>query len=57
MIVPEAQLKQEQAAMHEQGMADDQLIGDHEREDFAGTSAVPDADVSSRGHSRVHQCL
>jgi hypothetical protein len=23
-------------------MADDQLIDDHEREDFAGTSAVPE---------------
>jgi hypothetical protein len=39
----EAQLRQEKAALHEQGMADHELIGDHEREHFAGTSAVPDS--------------
>lgn len=38
----EAQLRQEQAALHERGMADHELVADHEREDFAGTSAVSD---------------
>jgi FtsZ-interacting cell division protein ZipA len=37
----QAQLHQERAALHEQGMADHELIEDHERERFAGTSAVP----------------
>jgi TolA-binding protein len=31
----EAQLHQQQAEMHERGMADDQLIDEHEREHFA----------------------
>ncbi len=39
----EAQLRQEKAAVHERGMADHELVEDHEREDFAGTSAVPDS--------------
>lgn len=39
----EAQLLQEKAALHERGMADHELVGEHEREDFAGTSAVPDS--------------
>lgn len=37
----EAELHQERATMHEEGMADHELIEDHEREHFAGTSAVP----------------
>jgi FtsZ-interacting cell division protein ZipA len=31
----EAQMQQQRAEMHERGMADDELIGDHEREHFA----------------------
>ena len=31
-----------QAALHERGMADEELVGDHERQRFAGTSAVPE---------------
>jgi FtsZ-interacting cell division protein ZipA len=31
----EAQMQQQRAEMHEKGMADDELIGDHEREHFA----------------------
>jgi ABC-type multidrug transport system fused ATPase/permease subunit len=38
----EAELRQERAALHERGMADHELIGDDERERFAGTSAVSD---------------
>jgi len=36
----QAQLHQERAGLHERGMADDELIEDHERERFAGTSAM-----------------
>lgn len=47
----EANLRQERAALHERGLADHELIGDHEREDFAGTSAVPEsgAEDGNRG--------
>ncbi|HEX8977627.1 MAG TPA: hypothetical protein VF781_14045 [Solirubrobacteraceae bacterium] len=44
----DAQLQKEQAALHERGMADDQLIADHEREQFAGTSAVPGGAADGR---------
>jgi len=36
----QAQLHQERAGMHEKGLADDELIGDNERDRFAGTSAM-----------------
>ncbi len=36
----EAELHQERAAMHEQGEADHELIDEHERDRFAGTSAM-----------------
>ena len=38
----EAELHQERAAMHEQGQADHELIDEHERDRFAGTSAMQD---------------
>ena len=48
----EAQLHQERAAMHEEGLADPELVQDHERKRFAGTSAVreddPDATAARR---------
>jgi hypothetical protein len=40
----EAEARQQRAALHEQGMADHELVSEHERERFAGTSAVPRAD-------------
>ena len=40
----EAELRQQRASLHERGMADDELIDDHERERFAGTSAMQPAD-------------
>lgn len=43
----QAQLHQERAGLHEKGMADDELIGDDERDKFAGTSAM-----SGRDHDR-----
>ena len=38
----EANIRKEQAEIHERGMADERLIDPEEREDFAGTSAVPE---------------
>jgi hypothetical protein len=40
----EAELHRERASAHERGLADDQLIEDHERERFAGTSAMTGQD-------------
>ena len=50
----EAELHQERAVMHERGDADHELIEEHEREKFAGTSADPDGTLAeqSRGESR-----
>jgi hypothetical protein len=45
----EAQLREEKAAMHERGMADHDLIGDHERDRFEGTSAVEGEGASGGG--------
>jgi hypothetical protein len=36
----QAELHQERAGLHERGMADDELIEDHERDRFEGTSAT-----------------
>jgi hypothetical protein len=41
----QAELHQERAGLHERGMADHELIEDHEREHFAGTSAAGDHTV------------
>ncbi len=41
----EAQLHEERAALHEEGLADPELVQDHERERFAGTSAVREDDT------------
>jgi hypothetical protein len=48
----QAQLHEERAGLHERGMADDELIEDHERDRFAGTSAMePANDVDGDGHT------
>ena len=39
----EAERREELAERHDQGLADQELIADDERERFRGTSAVPDA--------------
>ena len=45
----QAELHQERAGLHERGMADDELIEDHERERFEGTSAMqPTTDEGMR---------
>jgi hypothetical protein len=41
----QAELHQEKAGLHERGMADHELIEDHERDQFAGTSATRDRDA------------
>ncbi len=46
-----AELHQEQATMHERGMADHELVDDHEREEFAGTSAVREEDLGAERES------
>ena len=38
----EADLREERAKMHERGMADHELVEEHERDKFADTSAVRD---------------
>ena len=38
----EAEMREQRAQMHEQGMADHELIDEHERDKFAGTSAMRD---------------
>jgi len=40
----EARVREEMAARHERGMADHELVEEHERERFAGTSAVTDTE-------------
>jgi FtsZ-interacting cell division protein ZipA len=44
----EAQLGEQRAQMHEQGMADHELIDEHERDRFAGTSAMRDDGTTTR---------
>jgi FtsZ-interacting cell division protein ZipA len=51
----EAELHQQRADAHERGMADDQLIADHEREKFAGTSAVGDEPAPMEGESEYQR--
>ena len=45
----EAELHRERATMHEQGQADHELIDEHERDRFAGTSADPDGTMAKDG--------
>src|SRR4051794_10189498 len=45
----EAELREQRAQMHEQGMADHELIDEHERDRFAGTSAMRDDPASTSG--------
>jgi type II secretory pathway component PulJ len=48
----QAQLHEERAGLHERGMADDELIEDHERDRFAGTSAMqPTTDDDADGRT------
>jgi FtsZ-interacting cell division protein ZipA len=58
----EAQLHEQRAEMHERGMADDELIEDHEREHFAPAMGDRDAErrdddvvASEREGGRAHE--
>ena len=51
----EAELHQERAVMHERGDADHELIEEHEREKFAGTSADRDGSLSEQPRSEFEQ--
>src|SRR5690349_1312280 len=44
----QAELHQEKAGLHERGMADHELVDDSERDQFAGTSAMPDREADGR---------
>jgi hypothetical protein len=48
----EADLREQRAQLHERGMADDELIEDHERDRFAGTSAMRDEPAATRAEDR-----
>lgn len=51
----EAELHQERATMHERGDADHELIEEHEREKFAGTSADPDGSMAEQPRSEFDE--
>jgi hypothetical protein len=48
----DAELHQQRAERHEQGMADDELIAEHERDRFAETSATPHRESMAEGEPR-----
>ena len=50
--MPQAELHQERAGLHEHGMADHELIGDDERDRFEGTSAMSPATAATTRHDR-----
>ena len=51
----EAELHQERAVMHERGDADHELIEEHERDKFAGTSADPDGTMAKEPRSEFDE--
>jgi hypothetical protein len=51
----EAELHQERATMHERGDADHELIDEHEREKFAGTSADPDGTLAEQPRNEFEE--
>src|SRR5918997_2441318 len=51
----EAELHQERATMHERGDADHELIDEHERDKFAGTSADRDGSLSQQPRSEFEE--
>jgi len=51
----EAELHQERATMHERGDADHELIDEHERDKFAGTSADPDGSMAQQPRSEFDE--
>jgi FtsZ-interacting cell division protein ZipA len=51
----EAELREQRAQMHEQGMADHELVDEHERERFAGTSAMRDERAEAGTERPMHE--
>lgn len=51
----EADLREQRAQMHEQGMADHELIDEHERDRFAGTSAMQDEPDATGAERPMHE--
>ena len=51
----EAELHQERATMHERGDADHELIDEHERDKFAGTSADPDGTAAQQSRGEFEE--
>jgi type II secretory pathway pseudopilin PulG len=51
----EAELHQERAQMHERGEADHELVDEHERDRFAGTSADPDGTTGEQPRGEFEQ--
>ena len=51
----EADLHEQRAQTHESGMADHELVGDDERDKFAGTSAVRDDPAPLRDDQPMHE--
>jgi hypothetical protein len=51
----EAELHEQRAQAHESGMADHELVGDDERDKFAGTSAVRDEPAPMREDQPMHE--
>lgn len=49
----EADMREQRAEMHERGMADHELIDEHERDKFAGTSAMRDEPAGMRDDDRA----
>ena len=51
----DAELHQERATMHERGDADHELIEEHERDKFAGTSADPDGTMARQQRTEFEE--
>ena len=51
----EAELREQRAQMHEKGMADHELIDEHERDRFAGTSAMRDESAETDAGRPMHE--
>lgn len=51
----EADLREQRAQMHEKGMADHELIDEHERDRFEGTSAMRDEPTEPGAERPMHE--
>ena len=51
----EADMREQRAQMHERGMADHELVDEHERERFEGTSAMRDEPAEAGTERPMHE--